>query len=259
MSEKEEETSRPSPLLTKGNKRLDEIGAFKWTIPALATRIDKKTIRTCPEAGICADVCYATQGSYKFSNVLGRHQRNLRFVLEDPEGWEKAMISELTAKRYKNKWVRVHDAGDFFSDDYTEAWLRIMRASPDTGFYAYTKSVDRFRRLVEPDPPANFLWCYSFGGREDNLLDPTTDRVADVFPTEESIAKAGWHSQLGNDLLSVIGPAPVGMSANNIPTFLKKLNGRRFSEWQAESDAERAPAREARAAAREARAAEKNR
>jgi hypothetical protein len=24
--------------------------------------------------------------------------------------------------------------------------------------------VDRFRRLVEPDPPGNFLWCYSHGG-----------------------------------------------------------------------------------------------
>ena len=57
----------------------------------------------------------------------------------------------------------MHDAGDFFSDDYLQAWLRIRRARPDLHFYAYTKEVSRFRRLVEPDPPPNFLWVYSYG------------------------------------------------------------------------------------------------
>nr|WP_249465233.1 hypothetical protein [Streptomyces fradiae] len=51
-----------------------------------------------------------------------------------------------------------------------------------TGFYAYIKEVRRFRALVEPDPPLNFRWVYSWGGREDHLLDPARDRTADVFP-----------------------------------------------------------------------------
>lgn len=49
------------------------------------------------------------------------------------------------------------------SDAYLEAWLRICHARPDTNFYAYTKEVSRFRTLVEPDPPPNFLWVYSYG------------------------------------------------------------------------------------------------
>jgi hypothetical protein len=72
------------------------------------------------------------------------------------------MLTELGAKRFQGAWIRVHDSGDF-SDDYLAAWLRICRARPDLNFYAYTKEVDRFRRLVESDPPANFLWVYSYG------------------------------------------------------------------------------------------------
>jgi hypothetical protein len=30
---------------------------------------------------------------------------------------------------------------------------------------------------VEPDPPRNFWWVYSYGGTQDSTLDPTIDRV----------------------------------------------------------------------------------
>ncbi|WP_258534998.1 hypothetical protein [Streptomyces sp. PT12] len=107
-------------------------------------------------------------------------------------------------------------------------------------FYAYTKEIATFRTLVEPDPPTNFLWVYSYGGTQDTALDPTVDRVADVFPDETAIGAAGWHSQEANDLLAVLGPRLVGIPANRIPHFLKRLNGRTFRSWQAEVDAERA-------------------
>jgi hypothetical protein len=32
-----------------------------------------------------------------------------------------------------------------------------------------SKEVSRFRRLVEPDPPDNFKWVYSYGGKEDHI------------------------------------------------------------------------------------------
>lgn len=128
------------------------------------------------------------------------------------------------------------------SDAYLRAWLRVCSARPDTNFYAYSKEVDRFRRLVEPSPPPNFLWVFSYGGTQDSALNPAVDRVADVFPDEASIAEAGWSSQEASDLLAVLGPQLVGVPANQIPAFLKRLAGRRFSEWQAEVDAERTAA-----------------
>ncbi|GAA0911499.1 GP88 family protein [Virgisporangium aurantiacum] len=234
---------RPRRLLTQ-NREMKAIGVWNWTLPAWAGRFaDGRTYNTCPSAGICAHVCYARNGTYRWPVVLARHQANLRYVLDDLAGWEAAMVAELGARRFAGAWIRIHDSGDFFSDDYLQAWLRICHARPNVNFYAYTKEVDRFRRLVEPDPPPNFLWVYSYGGTQDHRLDPRVDRVADVFPDEQAIAAAGWHSQEASDLLAVLGPSLVGIPANRIPTFLKRLRGRRFSAWQAEADAERAARR----------------
>jgi hypothetical protein len=169
-----------------------------------------------------------------FPAVKAAHLKNLLYVLEDPEGWETAMNTELAHPRFEAAFVRIHDAGDFFSDDYTRAWLRIIRTNPQCFFYAYTKEVDRYQRLIEPDPPSNSAWICSFGGTQDHMLDPGRHRVADVFPTEDDIARAGFHSQADSDLLAAFGPTPVGMAANNIPRFKKRQGDRTFREWQAE-------------------------
>ncbi|GAA1884220.1 GP88 family protein [Asanoa iriomotensis] len=228
--------SRPKRLLTQ-NRELKAIGVWNWTLPAWAGRLpDGRTYNTCPAAGICRQVCYARNGTYLWPAVRRRHHANLAFVLDDLAGWEVAMTAELGARRHRGAWIRIHDSGDFFSDDYLLAWLRICRTRPGQTFYAYTKEVSRFRRLVEPEPPANFLWVYSYGGTEDRLLDPAVDRVADVFPTEEAITAAGFSSQDASDLLAVIGPRLVGIPANRIPRFVRILNGRRFSQWQADED-----------------------
>nr|WP_203841829.1 hypothetical protein [Actinoplanes humidus] len=176
---------------------------------------------------------YQYHGSYLWPVVRSRHEANLRMVLDDLPGWQTMMIAEVQRPRFADQWVRIHDAGDFFSDDYLRAWIRICRACPDTHFYCYTKEVDRFRRLVEPNPPGNLHWVYSYGGTQDPTLHPGVDRVADVFPDEESIDRAGWSSQRASDLLAVLGPPLVGMSASRIPAFLKRMAGRRFSTWQA--------------------------
>jgi hypothetical protein len=95
------------------------------------------------------------------------------------------------------------------------------------------------------------LFVYSYGGTQDDRLDPDTDRVADVFPDEDAIAAAGWNSQEASDLLAVLGPRLVGIPANRIPAFLRRLNGRRFSVWQQQVDAERAARRRSRSQPRE--------
>ncbi|MEV4648346.1 hypothetical protein [Saccharopolyspora sp. NPDC049357] len=230
---------RPRRLLTQ-NREMRAIGVYNWSLPAWAGRLpDGRAYNTCPSAGICRQICYARHGTYTWPAVRAKHKSNLRFVLDDLAGWEQAMLTELAAPKFRGNWVRIHDSGDFFSTPYLESWLRIMRARPDTNFYAYTKEVRLFRTLVAPDPPENFLWTYSYGGTQDALLDPAVDRVADVFPDEDSITEAGWSSQEASDLLAVLGPHLVGVPANNIPHFLKKLAGRRFSEWQAAVDAQR--------------------
>lgn len=231
--------AHPPRLLTQ-NSELRRIGVWNWTLPAWAGRMaDGRTYNTCPSAGVCAKACYALQGTYRFPGVRARHQANLAYVLDDPAGWETQMLDEVGHRRHRGGFVRVHDAGDFFSDAYLLSWLRIIRATPEVTFYAYTKEVDRFRRLVEPAPPVNFRWVYSFGGTQDHLLDDSVDRVADVFPSIEVMEEAGYSDQSESDLLAVLGPARVGIPANNIPQFRKRQAGRTFRQWQAEDAAAR--------------------
>ena len=57
------------------------------------------------------------------------------------------------------------------------------------------------------------------------------DRHADVFPNEELMEAAGYTSQDASDLMAVLLPTNrIGIPANNIPHFNKKMAGRRFSE-----------------------------
>lgn len=235
------ELQRPRRLLTQ-NREMKSIGAWNWTLPALAGRLpDGRRYLTCPSDGVCARVCYARHGTYTWHNVRAKHEANLMFVLDDLPGWEAAMAAELGSAKFHGKWIRIHDSGDFFSDRYLLAWLRICRVRPDVNFHTYSKEIKRFRELVEPNPPPNFLWVYSYGGTQDAELNPDTDRVADVFVDETAIATAGWASQEANDLLAVLGPRLVGIPANRIPHFVKRMAGRRFSEWQAEIDRRRRP------------------
>ena len=132
--------------------------------------------------------------------------------------------------------IRIHDSGDFFSDEYLAAWLHIATLRPDVLFYAYSKEVSRMRRVAGENPPPNFLVCFSLGGREDHLLDLSEggDRHADVFPDEDAIDRAGYYSQDPHDLLCVVSPSTrVGIPTNNIRHFQKRQGQRTFGEIEA--------------------------
>jgi hypothetical protein len=129
--------------------------------------------------------------------------------------------------------VRIHDSGDFFSPAYLEAWITVAAAAPGVLFYAYTKEVSLLEEAADRTPP-NLLWVYSLGGRQDHLVERDTMRHADVFPSPEAIAAAGYYDQTAHDLLCVVAPSHrIGIPANRIPHFVKRQAGRTFSELEA--------------------------
>lgn len=225
-------------LLTQ-NSELRPLGIFNWTIPALSAVLSNgKRVNTCPSAGICATLCYARTGTYRFPGVIAAHTRNLEMVISDPDGWEQTMTAELTHRRYRDKWVRIHDAGDFFSDEYLNAWMRIARSTPDVTFYAYTREISRFRRCVEQGQcPDNFLYVFSLGGKEDKLIDLKNDRHSDVFPTLDSATAAGYTSQHEDDRQCVTLPTnKIAVISNPVPQLRKKQRERSFRELQEAHD-----------------------
>lgn len=226
------------PKLLTQNSELRPDGIYNWSLPAFAVKLsDGTNFNVCPAAGACASYCYARNGTYNFSNVKGRHIWNLEYVLYKLEEWKEQMLSEVQAKKMKGRFVRIHDAGDFFSDEYLLAWLDIARLTPEVTFYCYTKEVSRFKRLVEPNCPDNFRYLYSLGGKEDHLIDLEIDRHADVFPDDAAILDAGYSNQDASDLLAITLPSnKIGIPANNIKHFNKKMAGRTFSTLQRERD-----------------------
>lgn len=244
----------PRTLLTQ-NSELRPDGIWNYAIPAWYVNLPERgRFMTCPNAGACAQVCYARNGTYRFSNVLEAHTRNLTRYLDDPGQWLSDLHGELSQRKFRptgvprsvpsgldpdlQQWadrggvaVRIHDSGDFFSLDYLKDWLYTARLFSDILFYAYTKEVSLIKSLSSEDIPANFRYLFSTGGLEDGLIDPETDRHADVFPDDDALAAAGYESQEASDLLAILlRTNRIGITANNIPHFNKKLNGRRFSE-----------------------------
>ena len=244
-------------LLTQ-NSELRPHLIWNWSIPALTAKLpDGRRISTCPSAGICARLCYARSGTYMFSNVLAAHTRNLQMIIDDRDEWRRQMICELNEQRFTKRraarvlpiereeiaddwlrsWadsgapaIRIHDSGDFFADWYLHLWLDIARANPRLLFYAYTKEITMLRSVsVLPD---NFRWLASTGGTQDHLIDEHT-RHAEVFPTDDALTAAGYVSQSASDLLCVLlSTSRIGIPANNIKHFVKKMQGRTFSEIQ---------------------------
>lgn len=243
------------------NSELRRDGVWNFTLPAWVIELpDGGHFNVCPQAGARAKFCYARNGTYLFPKVRGKHLSNLQAAQDG--SFAAGVLEELSTRKFRPKgspravpglhstshlspWVqdwlrdggsavRIHDSGDFFSRDYLHAWIEVARLTPDVLFYAYTKEVTLLRDN-EWALPANFLTCFSMGGRQDSLIDKDTERHADVFPDVEAIDAAGYMSQHESDLLCVLLPTTrIGIPQNNIPHYKKRLDGRTFSEAQAD-------------------------
>ncbi|MFF4282894.1 hypothetical protein ACFY0Z_29450 [Streptomyces kronopolitis] len=236
---------RPSVLLRPMRSNCATQPVWKFTLPAWAGVLpDGRPYNTCRSAGVCRDMCFARAGTFLIPSVLRAHQRNLQYILDEPEAWMEQMIGELQHSRFRpsgeaRAHVRIHDSEDWFSDRYLEMWLHIMRLTPDVMFYNYSKEIYRLERIARPDSPPNFVWRYSYGGLQDDLIEPH-HLHADVFPDEESLAAAGYTSQTPSDLLAAYGPATLGLAANNLAAQRKRQGGQTFRALQRAADAKAA-------------------
>jgi hypothetical protein len=230
-------------MLTNGNRELAKDGVFTWTLPALNARLsDGSNFVTCPNAGVCANLCYARSGTFNFSNVKAAHRRNLELIVANDDDmvmgvkWREAMIAELKAKRYRGgKFVRIHDSGDFFSRQYFMHWVHIAMLTHDVTFYAYTKEVAMVKEVERHlhGLPKNLVIIFSMGGKQDHLVDKDHDRHADVFPTLEALESAGYTDQAESDILAATLPTNrIGIVVNNISHLKKRQGNETFASLQ---------------------------
>jgi hypothetical protein len=216
-------------LLTQ-NSDLKKGGIFGWTLPAhWITREDGSKFNTCPNAGICAAFCYAKSGRWNFSNVRKAHLEKLELALSD--NFVPVMNEELSKKKYAGKFIRIHDGGDFFNVAYLMKWRMIAVSNPQCTFYSYTKEVSMVKKFMHTFPD-NLIIIFSFGGREDALINRNRDRNSDVFTSLERLVEEGY-SLIGDDdsFAATSENKKVGLLANNIKHLVKKQGDKSFSDW----------------------------
>jgi len=195
---------------SKMKKSSTKINAvYNWTIPAFKG-LDG-TI-TCPNASKCVSGCYAQMGAYIWSNVRQAHQTKLE--LTRTETFVPLMIEAISSKLKKSKtvYIRIHDAGDFYSLDYTYKWFNIMQyfQGKQVVFYAYTKQVQMFKDLAQ-DIPDNFKLIFSYGGKQDKLINPDKDRHSWVFKSDNDLQSKGYIDASHDDMLALTDNKKVGL------------------------------------------------
>ena len=105
-------------------------------------------------------------------------------------------INNLTIKE-----VRIHESGDFYNDDYLEAWIATAKQMSDIKFYAYTKSLDKIKKYEdEINSLPNLVITQSEGGRNDKYIKDINIKTAKVFNTPEEVLKAGLIVDLDDTL-----------------------------------------------------------
>ncbi len=186
-------------------KKMSGPKTFNWGIPAYMSTTG---LKTCPNAAACAKGCYATMGAYKFSNVAKVFEARLK--LSQSPNFARIISAEI--KRRGVERVRIHDSGDFYSPEYTERWLNIIRDNPTVQFYAYTKMVSFFKELAADGLlPKNFTIIFSYGGTEDKLIDRAQDRHSRVFSSMETLLAAGYAYAGDDDAVALAANPRIGL------------------------------------------------
>lgn len=139
-------------LLKRGNHKLSsKIGI--WTLPR----------STCIGAGECAKWCYAKKMETMPNVYKSRLWRLAQTLCSD---FVDRMVDEI--QRHKFQVIRIHESGDFSTQDYVEKWFEIARQCPNVTFFAFTKAYGLLNLDVSP---SNFIILQSFGSNHDNLID----------------------------------------------------------------------------------------
>jgi len=114
--------------ISSGNRRM-EIPTF--SLPAETT---------CPGAtDLCKEYCYAKKAERVWPNVLPSREKNYK----ESKRFKQFMWNLYSWLSLKQPiYFRIHESGDFYSQEYFNTWCTIAYLFPEIKFLAYTQIYD---------------------------------------------------------------------------------------------------------------------
>lgn len=199
------------PAFTKANRYLFDPKAWSWNLPSGWS---------CPGALEClakADKvsgkitngpmqkfkCYSAM-TERYPSVRSRLWANFDAV----KGKSAVEVADLLESIFpaKAKLVRVHSAGDFFSQEYFDGWMEFARRNDGVRFWAFTKSLPFWTARLGTIP-GNMELQASYGGRHDHLIDQYNLKYARVVWSKEEADQLGLTIDLDDRLAAYPGPS----------------------------------------------------
>ena len=118
--------------------------------------------KSCPNCKHCSGIwdghkysCYADKALRIYPTVSKCWNRNLKACRKNLDNVYTDIVEYLQTS--KPEWFRIHSAGDFYSQEYLDMWIRITKEFPDVRFLAFTKSF----HLSFRSKPRNLKVIYS--------------------------------------------------------------------------------------------------
>ena len=205
------------PAFTKANRYLFDPKAWSWSLPSGTT---------CPGAEQCLAFvdretgqmtngskqvfkCYSAM-TERYPSVRERYWANFYAV----KGKRAEQVAQVLTDCFPKKAtkVRIHSAGDFYSETYFLGWLAFIRSKPDVLFWAFTKSlpfwVDHINEI-----PANLMLQASYGGKYDDLIEKHKLKFAKVVWSKEEADQLGLQID-SDDSLAALQDKPFALLEN---------------------------------------------
>lgn len=167
----------------------------KWEGPIKGGKFKKpasweKNVKPGPQAEI---MCYAAraQGQYPGANIQAFKNLDLLKRMKTKEKMANLIIKSMEYHGLANTDIlRIHEAGDFFSQDYLDAWIEVAKRMPQTLFYAYTVSLPYYMARKN-SLPKNFKIIASMDKHNEKFIMDNGLRYSRVVGSEEEARELG--------------------------------------------------------------------
>lgn len=171
--------------ISKGNSKIGAISNFNLPPFKSCGKNCKYCIQTLYDFKLNKKVvlrCYASRYYNMYPNVKKSYDHNFEIVKSNLNLFKSEMIEYLST--YTNKYFRIHASGDFFNQNYLNAWIEITKQYPAITFLAFTKQ----NNLNYEHKPDNFIIRLSIMPNMPKLhnKDITLHAYADLYNEHDS-------------------------------------------------------------------------